>query len=910
MKTVSRVLAALAISLAVGTAEANEEHKILKRQILSDCREAQASFSLLDKNSQDTLVPYLARVLELQLNTIRSLQGPLADPGHGFSISDPKAIDVSIPVDPAEELDAKRCALDLLGQIGKGAFSALPKIIELSQKPATPIQLKRIAALRARDIAQVFARDLATVSEQDSKTIELLLKYLAGPSAYVAHAAFLELGRHSVVPIVSYLSRASADEAAEMALVLQDLQSNGVAAAPNLYPLLSSGEELLQVRVINILVELHPPLHETLPPLVSLLDDISASVRETARSALKALVANTSAQPFSLESTVQDYLITTFRIAPPNEREEMLEWLPTLIGLVNGLEDRLVTLYHGAPVELKRDILLCITATKSPSSKSFTLVQAALKEEDVLLRAHAVRALGRFPAFESTSVKELTKVFQTLPPLKDYSERELFQDAAADALSSLHPKSVSEGVISPLIKMLAVRSLAERENEPYIFPKDRSPTSLRSRYGTHPAVKALVAIGEPARSTVEKTARPGNSDQARRAIAVLGQLPPQQSTVALLSSLLSSSHLGTKAEAARALLNFGQSVVPLLRKQSERLSGDAAVAISEVTILLGEKTMADSKKIYKSLAHADCPSRVQRVLLIADFSEQERSETAGSLAACIGVNHVLDHETIAALIRLAPLPDQQLNHLVELLRAPASSPQLRLLILDHAKELAISAETILPIFTQLLKDSRDALQVRLIRSIGRFGAINPELASQLTALLSNDDRYRTRNLAIVATLAKTSPASFNFGDWLKDELERVPLEPLKKTLRGFPDDFAESLLLRILPEVNDHDKEILLLLLSTLIRKHDQAPPALLPLLKSSDLSLKYEALHAISACCAITSATEEALRDLLYSSISARIAEVAEPPAISAALERITQESPFLSERAVAKRVLRLVRP
>lgn len=900
------LMAAGAVALALGTPAQADEQVRLKRQVLSDCTAAKASFDALDPAGKEALTPYLSRVLDLHLTSSVGIQPQLPDASRAlpFSSVESRPHELSIPADPADEIRAKQCALELLGKQGKDAFNALPAVLSLLGKPTTPQQLKLNAAARSRDIAAVFANDSTSFSAADRKTLSELPGYLTGGSAFAARAVLIELGGYGVPAIVERLPRATEEETSRITELLQSLQASGIASAPQLYPLLFTGDEAQQIRVIRMLVALEPALEEVLPPLIRLLDDLSAAVRLETRRAIKKLVNELSTESLALGQSDQDLLMKIFRMAPPAERHEMLAWLPALVNAVDGLELRLIDRFGSLTTELKRDIISGIGELKSPKTPSFAVVKSALSEQDAALRSLAIRALGRFSQSEAQVMKELGAALKALPPTRDSSERETIQRAVAEAVAILHPRTIPAPVLTALIKMLEMRLPVEGQ-DPGIHGKENA-----SRFLEHSAVRALIAIGEPVRSPVEKIAKPGNSDQARRAIAVLGGLPPAPSSISILSTLLGSPHHGTRTEAVQALLAQGPSIIPQLRKQIATSSPAAAVAISEITIRLGEKTLADSRKIYRSLTSADCPTRAQAIVLIGDFSESERHELTPGLITCFGQNHVLDHETIKALARLAPLPVESLNRIVELLRSSDTSPQLRVALLDNARELEIPQAAVLSLFQELLSNQADTMQVRLIRSAGRYGQSSPELEHLIKGMITSDKGQRTRSDAAVSALARINRNAFNFSEWLADQLEEGDRERLERVLKHFPDDFAEQLLLDSLEKASDKERVIVLQLLSEIIKPAANIPAKISNLLQSGDLAVRFAAFRVSAACCPLPPEAIEALKDILFSNEVYLLGEIQINDNIRRALETIALQSTYLSERVSARRALGRVPP
>ena len=158
------------------------------------------------------------------------------------------------------------------------------------------------------------------IEDLEKKTIAKLFKSMGGAAAFTVHSIFVELGSRILPYLIEAIPSATDGEFESISLILQDLQFSNHHPAPHLYRLLQSGEEAQRVRVLKVLIALHPPLHEILPPLVQLLDDVSTLVRHEARAALDQLIHQLPFAPFSLEVSVQDALVTTFRIAPESER--------------------------------------------------------------------------------------------------------------------------------------------------------------------------------------------------------------------------------------------------------------------------------------------------------------------------------------------------------------------------------------------------------------------------------------------------------------------------------------------------------------------------------------------------------------------------------------------------------------
>jgi hypothetical protein len=516
----------------------------------------------------------------------------------------------------------------------------------------------------------------------------------------------------------------------------------------------------------------------------------------------------------------------------------------------------------------------------------------------------AIRAIGACSNQGESAAKALNIVFKTLPPVKDLTERTPVLEAALAASASLAPQSATI-LIPQLIKSLEAALSPETESDYRMFPHDREADSIRSRYHEHPAVAALVAIGEASRNPLEVVAKKGDSDFARRAITALGLLPYKESSVVVLARLLGSIHQATVNEAARALLRIGAAVIPQLRKTSSTLALKARLHISELMIILGEKTLSDTKDLYKSLDHADCETRIHRIILIAEFTPSERTKLISPTIACFGQNHEQDHETLKALIQLAPLEKNEQEILLTMARSPTSSSQLQLALLDNASALSIAPDLVLPIYHKLIQTSEGPLQIRAIRSLGKFGQANEPLIELLKSMISDASSEKMRSFAIVAVLAKLNVLNFDFQEWINTALNAESYEQIKKVLRAFTPAQAEQIILNVLSDKSEHKRLLALRLASDIFSPTKSLPDKIEKLLFSSDMQLKVAALRVAIICCPLNQIVTNTLQELIYSPANQDLLKIALPESLRGFLDQIAQQSTFLSERAFAQQLL-----
>jgi hypothetical protein len=840
-----------------------DEHKQLKRQVLSDCAAAQMSYDLLSADSRKELIPYLGRVLDLHLNSLQ--QAPMTEPNHPGSLllSDPRIGDTPLLSNPSDEISAKRCALQLLDRLKPDSFSALPEILGLIKKPTIPSSLRNEATTLTRSLAHAFAQQKSAPSAEEKKIIEDLASLIDSENAFIAQAALIELADKALPVLIERLRLSNGKESLGLAYILESINSLGISVAPLIYPLLANSDEAIRISIMHLLGALKPPLPEVLPALIKILDDISPQVRQQSRLTIQKIVLTDKSSHFSLESTIQDSLVTSYRIAPLSERAEMQTWIPQLLMRIDGLLPRFLALSQGAPRDLKRDLIDCLASVTPLTEQAYKIVIQALNDPDISVRVMAIRALGACSNQGESAAKALNLVFKTLPPVKDLTERTPVLEAALAASTSLAPQGAAI-LVPHLIKSLEAAISPEIESDYRMFPHDREADSIRSRYHEHPAVAALVAMGEASRSSLEVVAKKGDSDFARRAITALGLLPYKESSVVVLARLLGSTHQATVNETARALLRIGAAVIPQLRKTSSTLALKARLHISELMIILGEKTLSDTKDLYKSLDHADCEIRIHRIILIADFTPSERAKLISPTIACFGQNHEQDHQTLTALIQLAPLEKNEQEMLLTMARSPTSSTQLQLALLDNTRALSIAPDLVLPIFEKLIQTAQGPLQIRAIRSLGKFGQANETLIETLKSMLSDATSEKMRSFAIVATLAKLEVTSFDFQDWVNNALDAESYEQVKKVLRAFTPAQAEQVILNILSDKSELKRLLALRLASEIFSPTKSLPERIEKLLSSTDMELKLAAFRVAIICCPLNQIITNTLQELI----------------------------------------------
>ena len=415
-----------------------------KRLIFDNCREAKAELSKLQAGEHDEFVAYLGRVLTMPTGSAADLlrepelsalfpSTPNLHTGQQ-PIDELKGISISRTLEPEREIEAKRCAAELLIEFGDSGLANVPTIVEmLGDQTLTEDFRHSLEGSVELMVKQGLARSSPALPGVVERAFQIAVTKESGPASRVIVLA----GKAAVPFLVDQIFGKEDGPAVFADRLLQTIDGGRQEFLPVFEQKLSSSEPAIQDRTYRIIKQ-----WKRVPPelLGELLErSLLRSVEKTDSSAdliLRILQQSEPAsEPFPLEG---DVFGPYFALAA--ERASAAE--PAIAdatkaielftpGLFSGLERALRareiialrvlframrseetrasmnTLGSGLKGDM-RAMFLPILAVLSPDSReTFELAVNGIRSEEDLTRAFAFDALGSAPAFAEEKAKAL-----------------------------------------------------------------------------------------------------------------------------------------------------------------------------------------------------------------------------------------------------------------------------------------------------------------------------------------------------------------------------------------------------------------------------------------------------------------------------------------------------------------------
>ena len=220
------IAAALALLLPM-SAKAEES---FARALFRDCRDARETLSSLKPDVRREQYPLLVKVLGLntQAPAVPEAFAVLPDNSHQPEFG-PPALWQS--VDARRELEAKRCAIDLLNEAGGDAAAVLPELVDLYSSQGFSDEIGVALEELAADIAEKADREGFRPAQS---AFESFLLAVSHKYPLVAEAVLTEFYKQSAPRVLLTMATASEDVSKRLARVVKEGDPTGLISSESL----------------------------------------------------------------------------------------------------------------------------------------------------------------------------------------------------------------------------------------------------------------------------------------------------------------------------------------------------------------------------------------------------------------------------------------------------------------------------------------------------------------------------------------------------------------------------------------------------------------------------------------------------------------------------------------------------
>lgn len=708
------LLLTLAATVAVTGAHAQDR---VKEALFEECGVAKREFTSLDAAARDGLLPYLSRVVGLNLQAPNAAEVFAALPGlpqggeHtiGGPAKGPEVPAQAIwkTLDATRERRAKRCALELLVAAGPSALRVVGTLIETYQDESLSDELQVALEESIAGIAEQAHLHAAAPSDAE---LDALIQHLSRARPLAAYNVLTEYLAIAMPRVIIALSKAPTEDAQRP--ITDFLRSADPDGERAMRAFIEVAPSLPTATATTLAQQLIFPSKATLPAFLS--DFARLAVGLDSSAIFLPLLLKSCRELGTLPAEVATLIApASALVTDPTQSPESLRCLvaatPQFAPLVENLT------LSSQPDQAARGLALLPAAFASLEPQARSALFSHLRGIATRPGELSVAALQRLALFPERRSEVLSTVYQVLKATDTTGTHQ----AAFDLLATFTP-----GKDTARFRSAFIAALMQEPPIPAVVAI--APTFLTP----HSDLFALISPEHLARSQVAlkvlKAEKKADLTRAAKLVALL-KFPSLREAV------------------YETLRSYGPPLVPVVRKALPILSGEARLSALALVLHLGQPTRQELSEASASFAEAHC--EVIQSLQSAVFTLHQRTDlptTARAgitkrLASCVPV---LPPAAIPAALEItlpqepAAAAGQLIAWIEEQHAAPATRSALRDLITSPQIP---QPERLHPARNQLLLWAlqHGEARERLAAIEGCVGTDSPELRAALR-LLADD----------------------------------------------------------------------------------------------------------------------------------------------------------------------------
>ena len=870
----------------------------LKKKVMENCPEALAEAQTLNLDQRKDLVDYLKLVLKLQGEPPNMSALPPAQ--KGAPVFEPQNLGAWMSFDPSRDIEAKRCATELLQSLGAVSLEAVADLIKAAEDPLLPDDLVAQMEEVAFDLAVAAGRDPRQSPSEDllSALLELALKGRSWPAVNV----LFEIQSAALPYLTEQLRRVPESALPELNALLLNIDSQGQVIGPWLLKLLASGEEETNVRALELLSKLPAVYPRLLAAVVERLPASSGKVRDALFSALELMVKDPQlSSSMSADRHMVGTLFAALKSSSGRQRN-IVEWALLVLGIGNPeLVKGALDLAGNADAELRRCALSLLGQSEESSDEIFKLLAAALDDPVLEVRLEAIKALGR--QFQRTNevLSLFARTLRANAAERDAGTKRTVLLTFASALDCFSAGKAAVFLAPYLIEALAYKEAGEEQVEKWPPPQavQKGPVC---RLAPHPAVSALIGLGRDAVPLLVKAVRSTDAGVRKRAAYALGRIKPADAAaVGSLVNLLKDDDYEVRLTAQASLVLLGREVAHDVRRGLRRGPLTARLAAAEVLLALGNSDEILASILREAIAQQPCWQRGRLTVMLARIQPRVGDDIALRLVECLQNAGEAANSLLEGLVRAAPLSEPVQEKVSELLLKASGYPEVHIKLLARVTQLGFANDKLIPLLTSVLERDQDTVRYMALRALGELGerAALPTLGELFRR---KSDNFPLRNEVVLA-MTSIDEKSVDLREYLLEQLQKEGFESSRVFLGRLKPRLVllllEDLLKRDLPE---KARTVLVRAAGDLGELAVGVVPDLEKLLFEKDVDLRKAALVALLRISPKNPQLMVALRKALLGSMFKSLAEERLPAAVVPLLESIIMGATSNLERRNAR--------
>ena len=880
-----------------GSAAADE----IKKNIFKDCQAALDELPALTADGRRDLLSYLSRVVNMQSGSKDELiaeQNPnLAPAAGGNPLTEPlQPITLWRIFEPTRELEAKKCAVELLKRLSPESLPAVPELISLAAAQKVSPALARAFNEAAWTIVLDSKRQNALDTPEDFFP-QLMSEYLMRKS-YIAADILVELHDRSLPWIIEEFKNSSDRKRSRLTRLIAQIDDQGYIVGPALVSLLDAGDDELRYRALQLYRNLPAYYKDLLPRLLRRLADPSYRVREELYRVLAAVFACPAAVS-GVDQELVSAMLREFKGASAEQRAVIEQGLKMLGRDSSLVREKLIEFAKAEDETLRSKAVNLLGELQFEDDDVQTLFFEALYDPAVSVRASALHALAMNPnpalgSHLTTFLKSVTRQRESYP-------KEILIVRAAEAAATLPKDRTLERMIPYFVDALAYR-------EPELAAAESNAEPLMTE-----ASNALIHAGRPAVAPTIKALRKSDPLTKKRAVWVLVNITPvEKNTVEQIASLLKDRQLAVRQTAGRALSRLGdKAVVEAAEKTLRGAEQQAAGAAARLLFLLGRRDPRMQSVLLAEFKTESCRHKQRLAQQLLEFPGLDNDALEGELMNCVVQDGQLRNEFLSLLKKFVPLAPDSLTRLKSLMTEAAVSPDAKLEIAAAAGDLGVPREETAAASISLLQAGDNSVKNRAIPLLARYGSAKQEEALRaLKEIIDDEAKENPLRCKAAAAIAEINPAGFDYQDFFIKELKSARHETAEEALRMIKPERAVPLLVRALKDAPPDKRYIPVAALGGFAEGAKGAANDIAALLNDDDELLRYEAALALLKIDPQRPESLPALRRELVGRYQEKLLKAGPPEGVKPLLEDIARDSESFLERRNARELLQKNEP
>lgn len=912
------------------------EEDELKKAVFSDCPRVQSLLPTLSAVEKGELISYLGRLLSVPVISLKAPDaagnppptpiGGIRPPGEAWR----DIANIWQSFDPKRELEARRCAVELLRKLVPQSFVALPDLLKSGSDPGLSPELRFLVEETAWYITVFTVRNRqnfvgpisATALNFPAELLHRLIPELSGELGYLAGNILVETRPDSLAPLVDAFWTADEKLSVEIVRVLLRLIDISTVASPqfpspgasiyssyrpssfssvitlHFLPAIGAGDLAKEKKALDLLVQLPASYAELLPRLARTLGGESIDREDLLYGTLSKMLKNEEAfkSLVSDEETLRIFC-REFEKTGFSRREVLAKAIEHLARGSSVMEARLLTWTKAPEEDLRRWAYVLAGKLELKSEYLVAALIDGVYEASLPLQLAAIEALGSFreKAVESTIV--FLRVLKAKSKEKDPSVSQALLFAVARTVTKLPVIKETKLLVSYFLEALSLPA-------PVLGTEGSSSSEEKLLSNEFPPVAALVHAGEHATAGAMRLLSRKEVLVKRRAIAVLSRIYPFRPVVVRsIAFMLGDAAAEVRLEARYGLLRMGESVVPemtrLLGSKNQMLRREGAMLLA----LLGRSTPSSRELLASMLDGLSCNERLSLAKALAAPETREREQM--SLLLCFNAPALNRHELGTVLEELSPLSQRGISRVLEVLRNTSEPRETRFELARLGRGLGVPVSELSKVLLVLLAEAQESEKIVVLKTLADIGPEAGEAIPTIRSFFDNEGLPVLVRLQAAVTLSRIDTTGLQLEDFFVNGLQSEEAKAFQSAFGQLKPEFAIVLLEKLFAKTAEEKRWLLAEVAGVFAVASTPLSGELLKLLSSPVPQNRYSATLALIRCGLQSPETIMGLRRELVGRYRERLLEEPLPASSQALVETILLAPESFVEQQGATRLL-----